>query len=58
MTDTPSRDQIVDALKAMSDDEARDTFNQARGQDRTAKQAKAARAVRDYQRGITVTRSE
>ncbi len=57
MAQNLDRESLVAALRALDDDEAREIFNESRGQDRTSKQQVAADALKQYNSGITL-RSE
>ena len=58
MTDNISRDEIIAALRTMTDTEARATFAEARGADAASKQQRAADAVREHLRGLTINTKE
>lgn len=49
------KEQLVAGLAALSEVEAREVFNQARGQDITAKKQRAAQAIQKYLSGSTIT---
>ncbi len=55
---TLNRADLVEALKALGDTEAREVFTEARGADAASKQQRAADAVREHLRGLTINTKE
>jgi hypothetical protein len=51
MTDDITHDQLVAALKQLNDAEARQVFDEARGQDGSSKKQHAAQAMQQYLHG-------